>query len=140
MDGCSLLPLMVARPADWREYIHGEHCTCYAEEQEMQFVTDGTRKFIWLPRIDMEQFFNLEEDPGETRNLIDDPAYADEVQKWRGYLVRELDDRDCGWVKEGKPYCPSADPLVSPFKDVRWTGDRSGSANLFSTKGQTDES
>ena len=90
----------------------------------MQFVTDGTRKFIWLPRIGREQFFNLEQDPGETRNLIDDPAYQDEIQRWRGYLVQELDDRDCGWIAEGKLCCPGDDPLVSPFKDVRWPGRR----------------
>jgi arylsulfatase len=123
VDGRSVLPLLTAPAADWRTYIHGEHCTCYSEEQEMHFVTDGTRKFIWLPRIGQEQFFNLDQDPGETRNLIDDPDCADEIHQWRNYLVKELAERDCGWVKDGKPYCPGNDPLVSPFKDVRWPGE-----------------
>ena len=129
VDGHSVLPLLTAPAADWRKYIHGEHCRCYSEEQEMQFVTDGTRKFIWLPRIDQEQFFNLDEDPGETCNLIDDPVYRDEIQKWRSRLTNELDDRDCGWVKDGQPCCPSDDPLVSPFRDVRWPGERIGLEN-----------
>lgn len=30
-----------------REYIHGEHSTCYSEEQEMQYLTDGKFKYIW---------------------------------------------------------------------------------------------
>jgi arylsulfatase A-like enzyme len=122
VDGRSLLPLLAAPASDWRTYIHGEHCTCYSAEQEMQFVTDGRRKFIWLPRIGREQFFNLDDDPGETRDLIDDPAWQDEIARWRGYLVRELDERDCGWVVDGKLSCPANAPLVSPFKDTRWQG------------------
>jgi len=122
VDGRSVLPLLTAPASDWRKYIHGEHCTCYSEEQEMQFVTDGTRKFIWLPRTGREQFFNLNDDPGEICNLIDDPASQDEIQTWRGHLIRELDSRDCGWVAGGELCCPSDDPLVSPFRDVRWQG------------------
>jgi arylsulfatase len=122
VDGYSLLPLLAAPQRDWREYIHGEHCWCYSREQEMQFVTDGQRKFIWLPRLGIEQFFDLEQDPEETCDLINAPAYADDVRKWRGYLVKELEERDCSWVKDGQLYCPDDAPLVSPFKDIRWTG------------------
>lgn len=123
VDGRSVLPLLKAPATDWRQYIHGEHCTCYSEEQEMHFVTDGTRKFIWFPRIGQEQFFNLDQDPGERHNLINAPDCADEIHRWRNYLVKELSERDCGWVKDAKHYCPSSDPLVSPFKDVRWLGN-----------------
>ncbi len=121
VTGSSLLPLMRGNADGWRTYIHGEHCWCYAPEQEMQYVTDGHRKFIWLPRIDQKQFFDLDEDPGECRNLVDDPAYAKEIERWEGYLVAELETRDCGWVVDGRLHCPD-EPLVSPFKDVRWGG------------------
>lgn len=124
MDGANLVPLLDGPAEAWRACIHGEHSTCYAEAQEMQFVTDGRRKFVWLPRIGVEQFFDLEADPGECRNLVDDPAAAEEVARWRGYLIAELDQRDCGWVQDGKLHCP-AEPLVSPYKTVRWQGDRS---------------
>ena len=73
VDGQSVLPLLDAPAESWRTYIHGEHCRCYHGDQEMQFVTDGRRKYIWLPLADIEQFFDLEADPGETLNLIDDP-------------------------------------------------------------------
>lgn len=122
VDGQSLVPLLCKPAIHWRTYIHGEHCTCYSEEQEMQFVTDGRRKFIWLPRIAREQFFDLEQDPGECCNLIDAPDRTDEIRTWRSYLAQELEARQCGWVKNGQPYCPSDDPLVSPFKDIRWPG------------------
>ncbi len=119
--GCSLLPLTQAPAADWRPYVHGEHCTCYAPEQEMQYVTDGRRKLVWLPRIDREQFFDLEEDPGECRDLIGDPARQDEIARWRGHLIDELAARDCGWVEGGRLTCPDG-PLVSPWRDTRWPG------------------
>ena len=121
VDGQSLVPLLDAPAAEWRPYIHGEHCTCYSEEQEMQYVTDGRRKFIWLPRINVEQFFDLEFDPGECHDLIHDSLRQTEIATWRGYLVNELAKRDCGWVVDGKLHCPP-DPLVSPWKDVRWVG------------------
>ena len=120
VDGSSVLPLMEGRSVEWRGYIHGEHCKCYSHEQEMQYVTDGRRKFIWLPRIDVEQFFDLEADPGELHNLIDVPERAAEVAEWRQYLVNELESRDCGWVVDGELRCPPDSPLVSPYKDVRW--------------------
>lgn len=122
VDGVNLLPLMEKPAQEWRSYVHGEHCTCYSAEQEMQYVTDGRRKYVWLPRLDMEQFFDLEADPGECVNLIDAPARQGEVERWRGYLVQELTDRDCGWVQNGRPHCPSPDPLVSPYRDQRWPG------------------
>jgi arylsulfatase len=122
VDGRTLVPLLREPAKEWRSYIHGEHCTCYSSEQEMQYVTDGRRKFIWLPRLDIEQFFNLENDPGECNNLIEDPSRQEEITRWRGYLTAELDKRNCGWVKDNKPHCPSDEPLISPFRDKRWDG------------------
>ncbi len=118
VDGCSLLPLLERPAEDWRSYIHGEHCTCYDEAQEMQYVTDGRRKFVWLPRIGIEQFFDLEADPGECSDLINAPERRAEIERWRGYLTAELHARDCGWVRDGRPFCPDG-ALVSPFKEKR---------------------
>lgn len=122
VDGLDLSGVMEKADPDFRKYIHGEHCTCYAKEAEMQFVTDGKRKYIWFPRTDMEQFFDLDEDPGECNNLIDVIARQEEIEKWRGYLIKELEKRDCSWVKDGALYCPEGEPLVSPYKDKRWDG------------------
>jgi arylsulfatase A-like enzyme len=123
MDGQSLLPLLDAPASEWRPYVHGEHCTCYAREQEMQYVTDGRHKYVWLPRIDVEQFFDLEQDPGECHDLIAAPDCQAEIALWRGYLIRELGARDCGWVRDGQLYCPPDEPLVSPYKETRWLGE-----------------
>jgi arylsulfatase A-like enzyme len=122
VEGRSLLPLLRAPAAEWRPYIHGEHCTCYAEAQEMQYLTDGRRKFIWLPRIGQQQFFDLVEDPGECNDLVSAPDRQDEVDLWRSYLVHELTERQCGWIRDGRLYCPRGEPLISPYKEVRWSG------------------
>jgi len=121
VQGRSVLPLMNAPAADWRQYVHGEHCWCYGAEQEVQYVTDGRQKFIWLPRIGVEQFFDLTTDPGECRNLIAEPAWQQRVALWRQRLIDELSARNCGWCAGGKLNCPD-EPLASPYRDARWQG------------------
>ena len=92
----------------------------------MQYVTDGRHKFVWLPRLGIEQFFDLELDPGECHNLSRDsdrgPARRHESDHWRSYLAEELAARECGWVQDGRLVAPPDEPLVSPYKDVRWQG------------------
>lgn len=122
VDGKSLIPLLKAPASEWRAYIHGEHRACYSPEQEMHYVTDGRRKFVWLPRIPQEQFFDLEADPGECMDRINDPNSQDEIQRWRGYLIRELEARDCGWVQDGRLTVPGPESIVSPFATRRWLG------------------
>jgi arylsulfatase A-like enzyme len=122
VDGRSLLPLLNAPAPDWRAYLHGEHSTCYADVQEMHYVTDGRRKFIWLPRIGREQYFHLEADPGECFDRIDDPACQSEITVWRHRLTAELAARNCGWTQNGRPFCPNDDPLISPYITRRYTG------------------
>jgi arylsulfatase A-like enzyme len=122
VDGRSLLPLLLDEAGTWRPYIHGEHCLCYGEDQEMQFLTNGKRKFIWLPRVNREQFFDLEQDPNECEDLIDVPDRQGEILEWRSFLIQELERRDCGWVRGGELYCPQDEPLVSKYKDDFWYG------------------
>ena len=121
VDGSSVLPIVNGASPSWRTHIHGEHCWCYSHEQEMHYVTDGLRKFVWLPRVGVEQFFNLEDDPGESVNRVDNPDARAEVEHWRNVLIAELAARDCGWVVNGALHCPE-EPLVSPYKNVRWSG------------------
>jgi arylsulfatase A-like enzyme len=121
VDGKSVLPLMEGDSDGWREYVHGEHCTCYSPEQEMQYVTDGHKKLVWLPRLDRVQFFDLDADSGECTDLADDPNHADDVTLWSDRLVAELQARDCGWAQDGGLSC-LPEPLVSPYRDRRYVG------------------
>jgi arylsulfatase len=130
VDGMSVLPLLAGRGdsgrtgtlPNWRQYIHGEHCRCYHDEAEMQYVTDGKRKFVWLPRIDVRQFFDLEQDPGEIHDLYDDSSRTEEVREWEGFLAAELEARECGWARDGRLTPPGYEPLVSPWKERRRSG------------------
>lgn len=49
--------------------------------QEMQYLCDGRMKYIWFPQLDSEQLFDLEADPGETRELAREPARQAEVAR-----------------------------------------------------------
>ena len=121
LDGSSLLPLMRGEAVPWRQWLQGEHCTCYAPEQEMQFITDGKGKFIWLPRVGIEQFFDLTEDPGECHNLIHDSACTDRIAEARNQLIEILAARHCGWCENGKLSAPDT-TLFSPWAHTPYEG------------------
>jgi arylsulfatase len=101
VDGTSLVPFATGRsaPETWRSEIHGEH-THFA--QSLQWVTDGKRKYLWASQKGIEQFFDLESDPQELHNLIDDPTRSVEIADWRGRLINYLDGREEDYVVDGE--------------------------------------
>ncbi len=102
VDGSSLLPLVRGEDAPWRSHIHGEHTLQrFGMWQANHWVTDGHAKFMWFSGNGMEQFFDVDADPHEERNLIDDPAHESDVALWRGRLVEALTDREEGFVVDG---------------------------------------
>lgn len=120
LDGCSLQTAIYGQSAGPHDYVHLEHSTCYSQEQEMQCVTDGKYKFIWLPRIDQEQFFDLSRDPGELQNLAGQPEYAALIKLWRERLINELDKREAGLVQDGRLVSLRGKPyLISPHYKKR---------------------
>ena len=92
VEGKSMLPLLRGESAPWREYLHIEHAP------DHQAVTDGREKYIWLVPDGTEQFFDLENDPSETRNLIEAPEYAERVALWRRRLIETLEGRPEGFT------------------------------------------
>ncbi|MEE2753020.1 MAG: arylsulfatase, partial [Candidatus Latescibacterota bacterium] len=58
VDGDSLLKLARDPDSDWREFVQGEHTTCYDRDYGMQYVTDGREKYIWYHHTDEEMFFD----------------------------------------------------------------------------------
>ena len=111
--------------------VHFEHSTCYSEEQEMQGLTDGGRKYIWFPRADHEQFFDLAADPHEQHDLAAQPEQQDEIAAWRQLLIRELDQRQAGLVENGQLVCQQGRPhLQSPFYAARVGSGKPGGGPL----------
>ena len=98
VDGQSLLSIVRDPASSWREYVHGECEVVPTSNSGMQYLTDGKRKYVWLPGQGVEQFFDLEKDPRELVNLAGDPASADEVALWRSRLIEELQGRPEGFT------------------------------------------
>ncbi|WP_409344263.1 arylsulfatase [Paenibacillus sp. MBLB4367] len=115
VDGISMKGLIGGEADNGRDYVHGEHSTCYSEEQEMQYLTDGKMKYIWFPRFGTEQLFDLRGDLSETCDLSGDPAYEQELLHWRGRLVSILERRELGLTDGGDLVCQAGKPfIVSP--------------------------
>lgn len=102
VDGVSVLPLMEGAQVPWRSEIHGEHVAELFGNESMHWVTDGRRKFIWFSGPGMEQFFDLDGDPTESRNVVNQPDWAEEVADWRNRLVANLHGREEGYVSDGR--------------------------------------
>ena len=77
-----------------REYIHGEHAFGHLSSH---WIVTRTDKYIWFSQTGQEQYFRLDTDPGETRDVAGDPEYAGRVEMLRHILVRELAGRQEGY-------------------------------------------
>lgn len=96
IHGKSFKPLLTGEKADWRT------AWFYEYNYEKQFpytpnvrgVRTDTWKYVHYPHGDgkpdrhMAELYNLKDDPGETKNLIDDPACADMVKTLKAELAR----------------------------------------------------
>ena len=99
VEGRSLVRLLDdPETDDWREYYHGEHGAAYHPRYATQYVAGQRMKFIWNPITGDELLFDLEEDPSETTDLSDDPAYADAASEWREVLIDHLAGRPEGFT------------------------------------------
>ncbi len=114
LDGTSLLQLARDPKAEWRQWIDLEHDVCYAASNHWNALTDGRRKYIFHAMTGTEQYFNLEADPHELRDLGTDPAAAAEIAIWRNRLVEFLAVRGPVWVRDGKLQVRPKSQLYSP--------------------------
>ncbi|RMD85024.1 MAG: hypothetical protein D6820_00420 [Lentisphaerae bacterium] len=81
LDSRSLVPLMRGETEQW----DNETISQFAGRNCM--IKRDHLKYQWYG-VDMpEVLFDLQVDPGETRNFIDDPAYADAVTAFRNRLA-----------------------------------------------------
>ena len=109
VDGHSLLPVLRGEAEALRPWLHGEHAPCYGQDQAYHFLTDGKMKYIWRPADGYEQLFDLEEDPRELCDLSLEAWNREQVEQWRGRLIKHLEDRPEGFTDgdaliPGRPY------------------------------------
>lgn len=101
VDGESMIAAVRDR-LPGREWFMGEYTACYDPRYGMQFGVSATEKYIWFHHTGDEQFFDLANDRGETRNLIDDPAWAARIDLWRQRLAETNERRGDPRGKNGK--------------------------------------
>jgi choline-sulfatase len=82
----SLVPLLTGR----RERLYDSIYGAYRDFQRM--VRTERYKLIRYPHVNEVQLFDLREDPWETKDLAEDPKYAD--------TIRQLDEQLHQWIKE----------------------------------------
>lgn len=114
MDGRSVLGLIADPGAPWREYIDLEHAQIYEPENCWMALTDGRRKYIRNARTGEEQLFDLENDPGECRDLAGEEQYAAELRTWRTRLTAHLAERDARYVRNGELQIITEKIIYSP--------------------------
>lgn len=102
VEGRSLLDAVTGQGDPWREYVDLEHDICYSPANHWSALTDGRMKYIFHARDGEEQLFNLEEDPGEERDLAGEAVYTEALRAWRSRLIAHLEARGEEWVKDGK--------------------------------------
>ncbi len=86
MQGRSLVPLLRGQtPSDWRTDFFYEHRTATKIIPPCEGVRSERWKYIrWVGSEPLvEELYDLQADPNEERNLVADPAFADQLAKLR---------------------------------------------------------
>lgn len=98
MEGSSFLPLARGDSgASWKpgDFVYEYYWEWSFPETPTTFAIERDRvKYIQYHGIwDLEELYDLEKDPGEMRNLIDDPAYLEKKLALRRSLFESLTNR-----------------------------------------------
>ena len=72
---------------------------------------------LGFTQIEPTEDIDLEADPQEMHNLVDDPARAKEVASWRGHLIAQLNDRPEGFT-DGKKLIEQDGPTMLVLQSV----------------------
>lgn len=90
VEGRSLLPKLHKRPWDEARPIFIEA----RRDFHSVAVVVGSHKLIWWSAVGVYALFDLESDPGEFRNVAEDPDYADTFIALKAHLDRFSQERD----------------------------------------------
>lgn len=101
VEGRSLLQLIGSPERDdWRTWVHSEQ-PATSTRSGWHMLTDGRAKYIWWSGDGREQFFDLEDDPREIRDLALVETKRQQVTAWRRWLTDHLTARPEGFVAAG---------------------------------------
>lgn len=79
-------------------------------------LRQGRFKQIWHSGADVDLLYDMENDPGETRNLGDDPAYKELLMQNRE-ILRALMDKATPdmWIQAPEPEQQTSEDAVDPL-------------------------
>lgn len=87
LDGRSVVPLAKGDSEGWPDTVYSELWKIQNGPSEM--IKQGNLKFFRFNEQPWpDQLFDLESDPGETKNLVEDPAYAADLARLKAELDR----------------------------------------------------
>lgn len=94
------LPLCAQEDSERREYItssaNGQQFGLYCS----RMISDGRYKYIWN-MTDIDEFYDLDSDPGEKENRIGDGAFAQKIDRMRRALHAELTAHEDPFIGNG---------------------------------------
>ena len=99
VEGKSIKNLINGTKESQRDYLHGEHA--YGDLSN-HYILDKNYKYIWYSQSGREQFFDIKNDPKELNDFMDDTTNDDLIKDYRNKLIKELNSRPEGYVKDGK--------------------------------------
>jgi len=94
LDGRSMLPILQGRKTAWRDALLYEYFweRNFPQTPTMHALRTDRYKYIRYHGIwDVDELYDLKEDPGETKNLANDPAHAATVKKMNAELFQILE-------------------------------------------------
>ncbi len=91
--GRSLVPLLTGeQPADWRKYAFSDYNGQQFGLYVQRMIRSRQMKYVWN-MTDMDELYDLQNDPWEMTNRISDPSYKDRLKVLREDLYADLADR-----------------------------------------------
>ena len=93
MDGQSVLPLFTSEPVNWRDALLYEYYweRNYPYTPTTLAIRTDRYKFVRYHGVwDLDEFYDLAQDPNETNNLINNPDYRDIISQYGSSLFDEL--------------------------------------------------
>jgi arylsulfatase A-like enzyme len=88
IEGASYAPALQGKKQSWRNVVYGEY-------QYTRMVRDERWKYVHRTEGFPSELYDLRNDPGERRNLVDDPAYARRRKELHADLNRWFAARGC---------------------------------------------
>ena len=64
-------------------------------------LTDARYKYIYFTLTGEQQLFDLDTDPHEMNNLVEDTDQTERLTQWRKRMVEHLSIRGEPWIKDG---------------------------------------